>query len=79
MNGRGRWLRAALAAFLLLGGGAAVHYTDPDGLKHHREWARQHHAPEPGGAIFYGGVLSVALGAGLGGSLLSGRGARGPR
>jgi hypothetical protein len=57
-----RRLVGFLGALLLAFGLGCLNYTKADGLEHHREAARRYNLPPPGPAIFYGGVLSVAVG-----------------
>jgi hypothetical protein len=49
---------------LMVFGALCLNYTNFDDAPHHREAALQHNWPPPSMPIFYGGVLSVALGAG---------------
>jgi hypothetical protein len=71
---RKRWLLILVGVVVLVFGLGCLNYTKADGLEHHREVARRHGLPEPGAGIFYMGVLSVALGAGLvGGGIGRGR------
>ena len=60
---RSRKVRFVLALALIALGGLSVHYTLDDGAEHHREWAVEHHMPEPQPAITIGGWIAVALGA----------------
>lgn len=59
----------AIAAVLLIAFGlATLHYVNPDDVAHHREWAREHGAPEPGFWPLALGAFALALGAYLLGS-----------
>jgi hypothetical protein len=51
MKPKARWMVGFLGVILLVFGLACLNYTKADGLEHHKEVARRHNLPPPGGRI----------------------------
>jgi hypothetical protein len=47
-----------------------LNFTNGIGIEHHAEWAKAHQMPAPSLAIFYAGVVLLAIGAGIVGNAL---------
>jgi len=49
-----------------------LNFTNGFGIEHHTEWAKAHGMPAPSPAIFFAGVVLVAIGGGLVGRSIGG-------
>jgi hypothetical protein len=65
MKVKRRWFVVAVGALFLLFGLGCLNYTEAEGLEHHRQQAMRYDLPAPSKGIFFGGVASTSVGAGL--------------
>jgi len=56
-----------LGVLVLAFGVSSLHYTAPGGDEHHAEWAQEHGLPAPTREIFFLGLGTTVVGAGLAG------------
>lgn len=62
---KSRWLVGFVGVLILAFGLGCLNYTAAHGLEHHRESAARYNLPPPEPPIFYMGVASAVLGAGV--------------
>jgi hypothetical protein len=70
-----RWILGLVGLFVLVFGLFCLNYTAAHGLEHHREAAARYNLPPPEPPIFYMGVASAVVGAGVVGFALGRRAA----
>ena len=58
-----RWAPVSIGLLLMGFGVACFNYTKPGALQYHQEWAAANGRPAPTDTIFWGGAVSVSVGA----------------